>query len=261
MTNDFLFKYLLQSDTNVLKWLVCSYLSLNPDDVHDIFVTNPIDIGIDLDSKEMILDVKASLNDNTIINLEMQVINHYDWPERSISYLCRCYDNLSKGTSYKYVKGAVHIGFLDYTLFPDSPEFFSTYELANNKTGRKYSGKFRLHVVDLTLIERANDNDILYHRDIWARFFKARTWEELYMLAEKDEHIKEAVVRVAVLSEEEKLRMQMEAREDRIRQEMDFMDHFESQIKEQKEQLEKQASQLDAYRKKLIEAGIDPDTI
>ena len=67
-------------------------------------------------SKTMVLDVKAILNNNSIVNLEMQVINCGDWPERSLSYLCRCFDNIESGRGYDSVKGAFHIGFLNYTL-------------------------------------------------------------------------------------------------------------------------------------------------
>lgn len=280
MTNDFLFKYLLQSETNTLKGVVCAFLELDYDEIKTITVTNPIELGNDIDSKEMILDVKAILNDNTIINLEMQVVNRSDWPERSISYLCRCFDNLSSGVGYSHVKGAVHIGFLDYTLFPECPEFFSRYELINRKTGKIYTSKFSLNVVDLTLIKAATEDDIKYHRNLWAEFFKATTWEELFMLAEKDEHINKTVFTVLKLSEEEKLRLQCEAREDRIRQEIDFREYYENQIKEREDtieqqnvqlkqqnmqleqqnmQLEQKDHQLETYRKLLIDAGIDPD--
>ncbi|MBQ9136565.1 MAG: PD-(D/E)XK nuclease family transposase, partial [Lachnospiraceae bacterium] len=68
------------------------------------------------------LDVKVLLNNDTIINLEMQVVNEHDWPERSLSYLCRSFDNLNQGEPYRNVKSVVQIGLLDFTLFPENPE-------------------------------------------------------------------------------------------------------------------------------------------
>ena len=41
------------------------------------------------------LDIRVVLNQNTLINLEMQVINEHNWPERSLSYLYREFDQLS----------------------------------------------------------------------------------------------------------------------------------------------------------------------
>jgi hypothetical protein len=100
MTSDYLFKFLLQSDQDVLQALVCAYLDIAWDEIRNIHVINTISLADDPQKKEMILDVKAEMNDDTIINLEMQVINNHDWPERSISYLCRCFDNLQSGQAY-----------------------------------------------------------------------------------------------------------------------------------------------------------------
>ena len=48
----------------------------------------------------------------------------------------------------------------------------------------------------------------------WAKLFKATTWEELKMLAEKNEYIADTVVTLRQLSDDEKIRMQCQARED-----------------------------------------------
>ena len=178
----------------------------------------------------MILDVKAILNDKTIINLEMQVVNYQDWPERSLSYLCRCFDNLGPGHGYLHVKGAVHIGFLDYTLFPDSPEFYATYRMINERTDQLYSSKFRISVVDLTKRNLATKEDISHHRDLWAAFFKATEWGEVMALAKKDKNINEAVVTLKKLSDDEIFKMRYQAREDMLRQELDMQYYYTNQL-------------------------------
>ena len=232
MTSDILFKILMQSSTKVLKGIVCSYLDLSPEIIKSIEISNPISLKEDIYGKEMILDVKAILNDKTIINLEMQVVNYQDWPERSLSYLCRCFDNLGPGHGYLHVKGAVHIGFLDYTLFPDSPEFYATYRMINERTGQLYSSKFRISVVDLTKRNLATKEDISHHRDLWAAFFKATEWGEVMALAKKDENISEAVVTLKKLSDDEIFKMRYQAREDMLRQELDMQYYYTNQIKE-----------------------------
>ena len=232
MTSDILFKILMQSSTKVLKGIVCSYLDLSPEIIKSIEISNPISLKEDISGKEMILDVKAILNDKTIINLEMQVINYKDWTERSLSYLCRCFDNLGPGHGYLHVKGAVHIGFLDYTLFPDSPEFYATYRMINERTGQLYSSKFRISVVDLTKRNLATKEDISHHRDLWAAFFKATEWGEVMALAKKDENISEAVVTLKKLSDDEIFKMRYQAREDMLRQELDMQYYYTNQIKE-----------------------------
>lgn len=230
MTSDILFKIIMQSSTKVLKGIVCSYLDLSPEVIKSIEISNPISLKEDISGKEMILDVKAILNDKTIINLEMQVVNYQDWPERSLSYLCRCFDNLGPGHGYLHVKGAVHIGFLDYTLFPDSPEFYATYRMINERTGQLYSSKFRISVVDLTKRNLATKEDIFHHRDLWAAFFKATEWGEVMALAKKDENISEAVVTLKKLSDDEIFKMRYQAREDMLRQELDMQYYYTNQL-------------------------------
>ena len=217
MSNDYLFRALMQCNTNVLKSLICSLLHLDPADVTSVIILNPIELGETIDEKTYILDIKVELNGNSVINLEMQVINEGNWPERSLCYLCRAYDNLNHGQSYEEVQPAIQIGLLDFTLFEDSPEFFANYYLMNTKNHRKYSDKFRLSVLDLTKINLATEEDRVYQIDRWAALFKAATWEELKMLAKTNQYIEEAVTTIRQLTQEEKIRQQCEAREDYYR--------------------------------------------
>jgi hypothetical protein len=78
---------------------------------------------------------------------------------------------------------AIHIGFLDFTLFDDKPEFYATYKMLNTKNSNIYSDKFALSVVDLSKIELATEEDKAYGIDQWAKLFKATTWEELKTMA------------------------------------------------------------------------------
>lgn len=48
----------------------------------------------------------------------------------------------------------------------------------------------------------------------WAELFKATTWEEIRMLAEKNVYIADTVVTLRQLPADEKIRMQCQARED-----------------------------------------------
>ena len=217
MTNDYLFRALLQENNKVLKGLISSLLHLPIEEISSVEITNPIELGKAYDDKDFYLDVKVLLNSNTIINLEMQVINEHNWPERSLGYLCRCFDNLCKGADYADVMPVIQIGLLDFTLFPNNPEFYATYKMMNVKNHTIYSDKFRLSVVDLTRIDLATEEDRLYGIDHWATLFKVKTWEEIKMLAEDNEFIQTASDTIYKLTQEEQIRMQCEAREDYYR--------------------------------------------
>lgn len=133
MTNDYMFRMVLQRDNNTLKNLICSVLGLSHESVVSVTIENTVEPGQAMDDKEHQLDILVLMNDNTFINLEMQVENYYNWPMRSLCYLCRRFDTASRGADYNTVKPVYHVGFLGFTLFEDHPEFVAKYKLRNDK--------------------------------------------------------------------------------------------------------------------------------
>ncbi len=219
MTNDYMFRYILQSNEKVLRGLTCALLRLRPEQIQSIVIMNPIALAEDIQGKEFILDVKVMLNDNTVIALEMQVQDKGNWEDRSLVYLCRSFVRLSRGQDYAEALPVNQISFLDYTLFPEEPEFFATYKMMNVKTHRIYNEKFTLSVVDLTKIGLATEEDKEYELDHWAYLFKSRTWEEIKMYAEKNEYLKEAAKSVYIANEDEMVRERCFYREEAERYE------------------------------------------
>ena len=212
--NDYMFRVILQKHKNVLRSIVCACLKLDAGDVQDIVVQNPIELGEAIDDKTFILDINVLLNNNTIINLEMQVLDLKDWPERSLSYLARSYDNVAKGDEYINVKPVYHIGFLNYTIFPEYPEFFAKYRMMNIKNHNVYTTKFNLYVVDLTKIELATQEDVDTGLVYWTQVFKAKTWEELRQMAERNQELQEATEALYVYNQDEIVKEKCRARQD-----------------------------------------------
>ncbi len=212
--NDYMFRVILQKHKNVLRSVVCACLKLKAEEVQDIVVQNPIELGEAIDDKTFILDIHVLLNNNMIINLEMQVLDLKDWPERSLSYLARSYDNVVKGDEYINVKPVYHIGFLNYTLFPEYPEFFAKYRMMNIKNHNVYTTKFNLYVVDLTQIELATQEDVDTGLVYWTQVFKAKTWEELRQMAERHQELQEATEALYVYNQDEIVKEQCRARQD-----------------------------------------------
>ena len=189
MTNDYMFRYILQKNEKVLRGLISSLLHLDPNSIKKLSIQNPVNLAEDISSKDFVMDIKVLINDNSLINLEMQVNNEHNWKERSLSYLCRTFDHLYRGQDYEEALPVYHIGFLDFSLFPNYPEFYATYQLLNIKNHNLYSSKFSLSVVDLNQIKLATEEDKVYGIDYWAHLFKSKTWEELKMLAKDNEYL------------------------------------------------------------------------
>lgn len=241
LTNDYLFRALLQRNNRVLKHLICALLHLQPEEVETVEIMNPIVLGQAIDNKTFMLDIRVSLNDTAVINLEMQIVNYLNWPERSLSYLCRNFDQLQKGQDYREIKPVIHIGFLDFTLFPKHPEFYATYKMLNVKNHNVFTDKFILSVVDLNQISMATEEDCQWKIDYWAALFKATTWEEVKMLAEKNPILEDAVKTLYEMSEEEEIREQCMAREDYYR----TINTYEAEILDRDRRLEEKDQQIE----------------
>ncbi len=256
MTNDYMFRYILEHNEKVLTGLACSLLHLKPEEIKEIRITNPIMQGSNIEDKEFLLDIQVMLNNKKILGLEMQVANEGNWKDRALVYLCRTFDQLSHGQEYDEALPVTHIGFLDFTLFKDNPEFYATNMMLNVKSHRIFNDKFRLSVVDLSKIELATEEDKAWEIDYWARLFKAKTWEELKMLAEKNEFLEEAAQSVYVANEDEIIRQMCRAREDRERHERTVQRNLmrlESAISEAEKQLSEQKQQLSEKDQRIAE--------
>lgn len=263
LTNDYLFRALLIKNNYVLKGLLCALLHLNESEVTSVTVTNSVQPGESINDKEFVLDINAVLNQFRIINIEMQVVNLNNWPERSLCYLSRNLNQLKHNEKYTNLRPVIQIGLLDYTLFPDRPEFYATYRLLNEKTHTSYSDKLQLSVLDLTRIDLATEEDKAYQIDYWASLFKATTWEELQMLAQNNDYFKEAAETVYLLTQDEEVRLRCQAREDyyrningmneMIRERDEKISEQDAKISEQQAQLSKKDQQLSEKDQQLSE--------
>lgn len=231
---------ILQKNEVVLRGLIGSLLHLEPDEIVSVRIRNPIQLGEQIDNKTYILDIHVKLNDDTFVDLEMQVVNLGNWTDRSLSYLCRLFDNLYHGQNYQKSKNAIHIGILDYTLFPEFSEFYASYKLLNVKNHHLFSDKFILNVLNLKKAELATEEDRLYQIDQWAKLFKARTWEKLRMIAEKNECMSEAAETLYEMNADEIVQEQCLAREEYYRHEA----MVQQQLEEQRQVLEEKDKRI-----------------
>ena len=258
MTNDILFHLLMQENEKLLRAFICSLLHLRPAEILSVEVLNPIKFGQSLKDKKYELDLLVCLNNGIFLNLEMQVINRYDWPERTLCYTGRALNHLKSGDTYLDLKPVISIGILDYTLFPESPEFYATYELINIKNSNIFTDKLTIHVLDLTQIELATEEDKAYHLDYWASLFKATTWEDLHMLAAKSNIFKEASKTIFNFCHDDRVIKTISAREDELRT-MNGLRKSRKELDAINKELDAANKELDAANKELDAANKELD--
>ncbi|MCF0127563.1 MAG: Rpn family recombination-promoting nuclease/putative transposase [Pseudobutyrivibrio sp.] len=263
LVNDYFFRILFERNETALKGFLSALLRIQPDEIEDAKIINPIKPGMVLTDKEFHLDLLVKMKGQHV-NIEMQVVDYHNWNDRSLAYLCRQFDNLNKGDDYACVTPVIHISLLDFTLFETEPEFYATYKMLNvKKPAQIYNSKFVLSVLELNQIDLATEEDKEWNLDLWARFFKEKTWEGLRMLAEQSKYLASAADTAACIvmdpEEERQMRYRQEMAaykkmDEKLRTEMQeqLTDTIEK-LAEAKEEITAKDQQLTAKDQQLAE--------
>ena len=117
LSNDFIFKKVFAQDENnsELIDLLKAILNIN---IQKVEVKNPELPKNVMDEKASILDIKAYVNEDTIIDIEMQVKNEYNITERSILYLSKLVaGQMEVGEDYTKLKKSISIIILLFNYF------------------------------------------------------------------------------------------------------------------------------------------------
>lgn len=248
--NDYAFKELMSVE-NVRIGFLSAILKLNPDDIKETHILNTDLKKMFPDDKLGILDVRLSLNDDTEIDIEVQISEVKVWAERSLFYLAKMYtEQIHPGEKYDVLKKCVSISILDFDLFKDETEFYSRFHIREDYRNFLFTDKMEFHVIELPkLPEKLKDSDDIL---LWAKFINAEKKEEFDMLSNRNEYIDSAYDHLKIISQDEKKRAEYEAREKAIRD-------YDQMMWESREAGKKEQAIYTA--KKLIKSGATTDII
>lgn len=157
-----------------------------------------------------IMDIALELNDDTKVNVELQIRRQKHWVKRQLFYLARMYEeDLHAGQNYGKLKRCISIGILDFRLL-DGENCHSIYRLRDEK-GVELTGLWEIHIIELGKDLQGSG------ADDWIRLFNAKSEEELDMLAVKNKGLAEAAEVIKRMSLGKTLRYWHEARLKAIR--------------------------------------------
>ena len=153
-TNDLVFKFVFGREERKRVTLTC---------INDLLGRTGKDAFVDLDfrnvelipatedEKQGRLDVFGVLDNNTRVDLEMQVFNHLNMDKRSLFYWAQMYlhfDGLKRGDGYLKMKPAIAINILRYSFLPQA-EPFSRYGIYNPKTGHQLTNDLEMDFLEI----------------------------------------------------------------------------------------------------------------
>lgn len=105
-------------------------LGISPGDIKETHILNVNLRKEHEDDKLGILDVRILLNDDTEIDIEIQLKALAVWADRSLFYLSKMYvEQISSGKDYDVFKKCVGISILNFDLFPGETEFYSCFHI------------------------------------------------------------------------------------------------------------------------------------
>jgi predicted transposase/invertase (TIGR01784 family) len=119
--------------------------------------------------------------DGQLVDLEIQVADKGNYPERSLYYWARDYSSaLKTGQKYIDLPRTVHISIVAFKMF-DCKEFHSEFQLLEVSRRVPLTDKQVLHYFELPKLPKTvtADNTL----ELWLSLFKAETEEDLEVLS------------------------------------------------------------------------------
>lgn len=209
---DFSFKSLMRSE-EVRKYFVSDALAIPVEEIKSIRLANTFLWKAYRRQKQGILDVLVELNDDSKVNIELQIKMMKYWDRRNLFYLAKMFtDDLLVGEDYTKLKRCICISILDFNI-DDEPEYHKVYRL-RDKRGREFSDMFEIHIIELR--KKLNGNDRM---DEWIQLFNAKSEGDLDMIRAKtnNQGILTAIREVKLMGLGRNMRMLYEMKMKQIR--------------------------------------------
>lgn len=212
---DFIFKNIFGNKTssNILISLLNAILGYKKEGkkITEITIDDSFIKKENIDDKFAILDIKATLNDGTRVNIEMQIVDQYDMKKRSLYYLSRLYsEQLKQGDEYRKLNGAIGINILNFNLL-NNDRYHNHYLFKENETNEIYTDLMQIHIIELSKFNK-NLNEIKDELESWVEFLKEPSTEVVNMLSKQVPEIIEAFEVLKVVSSNEETRRDAEIR-------------------------------------------------
>jgi predicted transposase/invertase (TIGR01784 family) len=211
--NDVIFKLLFGDERNIalLTDFLKSVLRLPDDEYDEVIIVDPHLLRENIGDKLGILDVKVKTKSKKVIDIEIQVEPTAQFKERVIYYSSKMVtEQVGKGGKYQRIKRVISIIITNYPLIEKSPKYHHRFTLYDQENKVEFTDIIEVNTLELEKLPKSEDGTKLWD---WLKFLSAERKEELDMIAERNPQIKQAVVRVMELSNDERTRLLMESRQ------------------------------------------------
>ena len=207
---DFAFKELMMNE-KVRVGFLSAVLDIRAADIRSAQMKNTNLTKTHQDEKQGVLDVRLVMNDDTEINIEMQVMSMSTWTDRSVFYISKMVaEQVGIDKKYTNVRKCIGISIVDFNCIKQTDRYHTVYHIReDSEPSIIFSDKMEWHMVELPKLPPVTDGTSIYD---WTKFFRTEKREEFEMLAQRDEYLREAYQQLDIISQDEQKRMEYDSR-------------------------------------------------
>ena len=217
-----------EGNEGITKALISSVIK---EKINDIKLDNDRHVfGKYPEEKLGILDLKATLGDGRICDVEIQLVDNQDTEARFLYYWSRIYSSqLHKGNIYQDLNKVIGIIIIDFPLEKTKAleNICTEWKITEVTTGLNLvlTDMFQIYIIEISkakkTLEREPNNELAQ----WVLFLDNPNQEEVFKAMETNKELKEAMQNLDEISQQEELRRVAELREKAIMDEKNAITH------------------------------------
>ena len=232
--NDYIFKKIFSKKGNesILKDFLISVLDIP---IQKVETRAEVSLERQIEENKLgRLDILAKLDDSTIVNIEVQILNKYNFIDRTMYYWSgNYYNELRAGEDYKEVKKVIAINILDYEIFEEGP-YHEIARIRRDFKNEILTDKMELHFIQIPKFLKEN-RGTKTKLEQWMQFISQKDEKEVELAMKENEEIKKANEEYEYLTGDEAERRLALLREEAIRDEKTMLRGSREEGKKEKQ--------------------------
>ena len=191
LTNDYIFKRLFSKKGNedILKDLLEGILEIP---IKEVEVMQEVELErVDIKDKLGVLDIKAVINEDITVDIEMQIADEKNMIERTLFYWSGLYyTGLKRGQDYKLNNKVITINILMYNIFKEE-KYHTIGLIKERESNKKITDKLEIHFIELPKFLKSKEIGNKKLRQ-WLDFICNKRKGEIEMAVKENEKIAKA---------------------------------------------------------------------
>jgi predicted transposase/invertase (TIGR01784 family) len=140
--------------------------------IKDLTIVDPYNIPLLDGMKNSFVDVKAILDDDSKVIIEMQVLNHAGFEKRILYNLAKNYSvQLNKAEDYHLLNPVIALNIVDFTMFKETEKVITNFKLLEKEEFIDYGDDIELIFIELPKFKQELDS-LQTLSDEWIYFLK-----------------------------------------------------------------------------------------